>query len=169
MEVKAVQEKILTFFKKYRYAALIMVIGLLLMAIPSVSQADQESSNVPVTDPVLAETVEKQLSGLLSKIDGAGETEVMLTTAAGEEIVYQSNANQDNQDTASSSNTDTVIITDADRNESGLVRQVNPPVYLGAIVVCKGADDPNVRLAIVDAVSKITGLGADRICVLKMQ
>jgi stage III sporulation protein AG len=64
---------------------------------------------------------------------------------------------------------DTVIITDSSRNESGLIRQVNPPVYLGAIVLCQGGDRPSVRLAIVDAVSKVTGLGADRISVLKMK
>ena len=37
------------------------------------------------------------------------------------------------------------------------------------LIVCEGGDDANVRLSIVDAVSKITGLGADRISVLKMR
>ena len=62
----------------------------------------------------------------------------------------------------------TVIVSGNDRTESGLVRQINPPVYMGAIVVCQGADDPTVQLAIIDAVSKITGLGTHRISVLKM-
>ena len=63
----------------------------------------------------------------------------------------------------------TVIITDSQRSESGLIRQVNPAAYKGAIVVCQGADSPSVRLAVTQAVSKITGLGTDSICVLKMQ
>ena len=49
------------------------------------------------------------------------------------------------------------------------MRQVNPPTYLGAIIICEGADDANIRLAVVDAVSKVTGLGANRISVLKMK
>jgi stage III sporulation protein AG len=36
-------------------------------------------------------------------------------------------------------------------------------------VVCQGADDPVVKLLIVDAVSKVTGLGADKISVMKMK
>lgn len=35
-------------------------------------------------------------------------------------------------------------------------------------MVCQGADNAAVRLAIVEAVSKVTGLGANRISVLKM-
>lgn len=38
----------------------------------------------------------------------------------------------------------------------------------GAAVVCDGADDARVRLAIVEAVSAYTGLGSDRIKVLEM-
>ena len=49
------------------------------------------------------------------------------------------------------------------------MRQENPAQYLGVIVVCEGADSPAVRLAIVEAVSDVTGLGADRISVLKMK
>jgi stage III sporulation protein AG len=40
---------------------------------------------------------------------------------------------------------------------------------MGAIVVCQGGDQPTVRLAILDAVSKVTGLGADKISILKMK
>ena len=39
----------------------------------------------------------------------------------------------------------------------------------GAIVICEGADDPVIRLAVTDAVSLYTGLGSDRIQVVRMQ
>ena len=55
------------------------------------------------------------------------------------------------------------------RADPGLVRQVNPPEYLGAVVLCQGADNPSVKLSIVEAVSKATGLTTDRITVLKMK
>ena len=50
-----------------------------------------------------------------------------------------------------------------------MVRQILSPEYLGAVVVCQGANDVQVRLAVVEAVSKVTGLGADKISVLKMK
>jgi len=63
----------------------------------------------------------------------------------------------------------TITVTGTNRNEEGLIKQINPPTYLGAIIICQGADSASVRLAIVDAVSKLTGLGADSIAVLKMK
>jgi len=49
------------------------------------------------------------------------------------------------------------------------VQQVNPPTYLGAVIVCQGADSASVRLAIVSAVGSVTGLSTDKITVLKMK
>jgi stage III sporulation protein AG len=102
-----------------------------------------------------------ELAEILSKIKGAGKVEVMLTTAQGQETCYQTDSRGEDQST--------VTITDSARNETGLIRQVNPPTYLGAIIVCQGGDDPGVRLAIVESVAKVTGLGADRISVMKMK
>ena len=39
----------------------------------------------------------------------------------------------------------------------------------GAAVICDGAEDARVRLAIVQAVSAYTGLGSDKITVLTME
>ena len=41
------------------------------------------------------------------------------------------------------------------------------PQFRGALVVCQGADDPAVRLAVIEAVSALTGLGSDRVCVIR--
>ena len=75
----------------------------------------------------------------------------------------------DTDDNSSTIRRDVVLVTGADKTQTGLVRQVNPPQYLGGIVVCEGADNAGVRLAIVEAVKSVTGLGADNITVLKMK
>ena len=93
----------------------------------------------------------------------------MLTESMGEEIHYQTDEDQTVSADSDSCRSDTVIVTGEDRGQSGLIRKVNPPTYRGAIVVCQGADRAAVRLAIVEAVSAVTGLGADRISVLKMK
>ena len=114
-------------------------------------------------------TVQEELEEVLSYIQGAGAVKVMLTVASGEQTVYQKNEDSTISDTSTSIQTEVVTVTDAERNEVGLIQQINPPRYLGAIILCQGADDPAVKLAISNAVSKITGLGTDRIAVLKMK
>ncbi len=150
--------------KKYRYALLVLLLGLALMLIPGTkNETTQEVSQVQATDP--APNLAQQLEEILSKIEGAGQVSVMLTVKSGEQTVYQEDRDSDGD----SLRQETVIVTGADREQTGLVQQVNPPTYQGAIVVCKGADSAQVRLAIVEAVSRVTGLGADRISVLKMK
>ena len=168
MEVKAVVKKLCDIFQKYRYAVLVLIIGLVLIMIPTVNR---EEKNEPAVEKQTVKEISTQekLTSLLSKIDGAGSVEVMLTVAEGEEIIYQENMDSSNDDDSSNTNIDTVTVTDAQKNQTGLVRKVNPPKYLGALVLCQGADDPIVKLAIVDAVSKITGLGTNCISVLKMK
>ena len=94
-----------------------------------------------------------------------GSVQVLLTEEAGRQTLYQT----DTQSDTDRHTEDTVLVEDASRNETGLVRQTLEPQYRGAVVLCQGADQPSVRLAIVEAVRCVTGLGADRISVLNMK
>lgn len=169
MDLRRSLEKISAIIKKYRYAVLVLVIGLVLMVIPSAKPNGEETGKVSITQITPEPTLEEMLSSILSQVDGAGQVRVVLSISTGEEIIYQTNDDITSSDNTNSTNVQTVTVTDANRNQSGLVRQVNPAVYQGAIVVCQGADDPSVRLAMVDAISRLTGLGANRISVLKMK
>lgn len=167
MEKAVTGSKILQFIQKYKYVVLVLVVGIVLMLVPSQSEMDGDGVITDRQDDILS--VEERLAQILRQVKGAGEVHVLLTEASGEEIIYQTNENISDSDTSSSTREDTVTITDSQRNEQGLVRQQNPPKYMGAIVVCQGGDQPTVRLAIIDAISKVTGLGADKISVLKMK
>lgn len=162
MAIGKIGTTITGYVKKYKYVLLILAIGLLLMVIPFRDSADETIEDAEI---IFTQTSEKSmdvtLAEILSKIDGAGRVQVLLTIARGEETVYQTDSGN--------TQISTVIVTDAQRAENGLIVRVNPPVYLGAIIVCQGADSPSVRLAVVEAVSAVTGLGADRISVLKMK
>ena len=111
----------------------------------------------------------QELSALLSKIEGVGKVEVMLTIRSGETTYYQRDEDISSNSDSSSLRQETIVLTDSERNEHPLITQVLPPQYLGAVIVCQGADQPSVKWAIVEAVSKATGLGADQITVLKMK
>ena len=161
--------KISVFVKKYRYVFLVLLIGLALMVIPpKYSESVQPGQSVP-EEKKEEEGVSEKLAWILSQVDGAGDVKVFLTIAAGEEILYQTDDDSSFSTDSSSTQVKTVTVINAQRDENGLVKQTNPPVYKGAIIVCQGADDPQIQLAIVSAVAKVTGLGADRISVLKMK
>lgn len=164
MEGSIPKQRINALLGKYKYPILILLAGLLLMLIPA--GTEQESAQIPEETICPEKGLEERLERLLSSIDGAGEVSVLLTEEKGRELIYQTDS-QSEADTSRSD--DTVLVEDAQRNESGLIRQTLEPQYRGAVVLCQGADDPNVRLAIVNAVRCVTGLGADAISVLKMK
>jgi stage III sporulation protein AG len=157
-------KQLIQLLKKYKYALIVVCIGLLLMWIPG-----REAASTRQTQPVETMPAEKDLSAkleqILSRIQGAGDVKVLLSESRGEKIVYQT----DISGTGDNTRIDTVIITDSQREQNGLTQTVLAPEYLGAIIVCQGADRADVRLAIVEAVSDLTGLGADKISVLKMK
>lgn len=160
-------EKIRSFLQKYRYAFLIVLLGIALMLLPTTAPKQQAPAEQMNQEPAQLD-FQSELREILSQIQGAGKVSVLLSVSRGESVVYQTDT-----DTTTGENgmtrVDTVIITGADRGQSGLIQHKESPVYLGAVVVCQGADSPAVRLAIKEAVSSITGLGTDKISVQKMK
>jgi len=161
-----IKGKLSEFIKKYKYAFLILLLGITLMLLPTKKEPSAENQLTITRHEMEEPDDEQRLKQILMQIKGAGKVEIMLTYSVGEEIIYQTDSQKSGE---SSQRSDTVVINDANRLESGLIRQVNPAVYMGAIVVCQGADNASVHLAIVDAVSKVTGLRSDQISVLKMK
>ena len=164
MDWVRIRNKVPEFLKKYRYAILVVLIGLALMVVPGKKPEAVKPSRPAPSEPVSADT-EQRLREILEQIQGAGTVEVLLTQAQGPQTVYQ----LDEEKNGENLRKNTVLVTGDDRNETGLIRQTSPPVWQGAVVVCQGADDQRVRLAVVEAVKCVTGLGADRISVLKMK
>jgi len=166
MDQRLNKEDILRYLKKYRYAAVIVLVGILLMCMP------QEENTVPVehTEKVIREkTLQDDISRILSQVEGAGNVEVLLTQKQGEEILYQTDEQRTRSDANQSQDLQTVLVDSADRQKTGLIRQINPPIFQGAIIVSQGAGSATVRLALVEAVMGATGLPASSITVLKMK
>lgn len=150
------------FIKKYSNAFLVLFLGIMLMLLPKSEKKDpQLPASASVETIPVEQTLQEDLSIILSQMEGAGNVRILLTQAEGTRIVYQTDGN--------ASGSSTVILTDSSRKETGLICQVDPPTYLGAVVLCQGADYPSVKLAITQAVSSVTGLGYDKITVLKMK
>ena len=161
MDITLLKEKATLWIGKYKYLVLILLLGIGLMLIPSGNKKAEESA-VQQPAPIRAASLADELEDILSNIKGAGRVQVMLTVKNGEQTIYQT-------DIPGTDRQDTVIITDEDRAQNALVQQIISPTYRGAIVLCQGAENASVCLAIKEAVSKVTGLDASQISVLKMK
>lgn len=166
MERSVPKQRINALFGKYKYPILIVLVGLGLMLLPGRSEPVPEQTPA---ETVSEATLEDRLEAILSQIEGAGQVRVLLTEDSGRETLYQTDSQSQSGDSGSSRSDDTVLVEDGSRVETGLVRQTLEPKYRGAVVLCQGADQPVVQLAIVNAVRCVTGLGADEISVLKMK
>ena len=164
MDRMTVLVKAKVLFDKYKYVALVLLLGVFLMMLPGSKEEDE-----PVNEPQQQYDLSSELENILSNIDGVGRVDVLLTQSKGAETIYQTDEDRDISSDSESIRTETVIISGTDRGEYGLIRQENPPGYRGALIVCEGADRPSVRLAGVEAVASITGIPTDRITVLKMK
>lgn len=163
MGIKNMKISIWEYFKKYRYAMIILLVGIILIRIPPPDSKITSKSSEPTMPQ---QSLEEKLEDILSKLQGAGRVKVMLTLDEGPETFYQENHDQSkNQESFRSS---TITITDGNHNQKGLIRQIKSEKFRGAVVLCQGADSPSIKLSVVDAVSKVTGLHSHQISVLKM-
>lgn len=160
--------RIKEFFYKNRAVALVVLVGVLLMLLPTgKTEAQQPQRQETVSEP--RENLETRLEQILSQVSGAGNVRVLLTQERGETSVYQLDRQEVTDGDRREIRQDTVTVTGSDRQQEGLLTQVEAPRYRGAVIVCQGGDNPTVRLSVVEAVSGATGLPSNRITVLKMK
>ena len=159
------KERLVGVIGKYKYVVLIILLGMVFMWIPEKGDAVPISTE---SHDEVRQDISKELEEILGQIQGVGRVSVMITLATGEETVYQTDMDRSEGNDSFSEREDTVIVS-GNGVQSGLVQTVTPPTYLGAIIVCQGADRPTVQLAVMQAVSAVTGIGTDRITVLKMK
>jgi stage III sporulation protein AG len=167
MEIKNIAVKIKNVLSKYKYVLIILAVGLIFMLVPTEKKTNTQEVQTNIIQKDVS--INDELCNILKCIDGAGDVRVMLTLSCGKETIYYESEDTDAADSGSSVRKNAVIITDSNRNQTGLIRYIGSEKYLGAIVVCEGADSAYVRECIIDAVSKVTGLRSDKIAVLKMK
>ena len=151
---------------KYRYAILVMALGVGLMLWP----AGQRETVTPgrTESPTPERDLQEEMRQTLGKIQGVGEVWVLLTEDNDGILTLARNRRASFQGDAYSESSETVL-TDAGNGNSVVVTTTQSPTYRGALVVCEGGDLPAVRLAVTEAVSALTGLPANRVAVVKCQ
>ena len=158
---------------KYKFAALVMLIGAVLLLWPSGKSSTGKSDGQQADIVTEAADVQREMEDILGKMAGVGQVRVMLTLEqSGERQLAQdgelsySGSPQEPEDY--SRRWETVMATGGGE-EAPLVTRQTYPVYRGALVVCQGGDRAEVRLAVTEAVTALTGLSADRVTVAQWQ
>lgn len=178
--------KLNDFTKNPKFVRIIIIlglvgIGLILLSglLPDKTNDEDNQTNSQVAYVSLAQyenNLEQSLADIISSIDGAGKTRVMLTMDSTVEQVYATdktmsqkdmvNSGEDtetNKDTSANSTYITVELSDGTQ-QTVLLKEIQPRVR-GVLVVCNGGDNSVVKEKIVDAVTKALDISSSRVSV----
>ena len=151
--------------EKYRYVLLVIGAGVVLLLLPA---GERPAPSAPAAtaqegaEGFDLEGFEEKLAQALSQVEGAGRVRVVLTLKEGSRQVLARDREEDQNGGTSS----TVVTVGRGSGNQGVVPlQTVAPQFRGALVVCPGGGDPQVRLKLIEAVSALTGLGSNCVSV----
>lgn len=164
-------KQLLKVMEKNKFVLLILLAGLLLLLLPSFgggTEKETSASAAPATSVTFdLEELEGKLAGTLSQVEGAGKVSVLLTLKSGTRQILAQDITTSRKDGAADEGRTTVVVSGGSGKEEAVPLQQIYPQFQGALVVCSGGDDPGVKLKLIEAVSALTGLGADKISICK--
>lgn len=169
-------EKLKDILKKDKKLGIILILAVLgvlfLLASELVGSAEEkEKTEVTATTDEYAVMIEKKLSDIISSIDGAGETKVMVTIDTGEENVYAKEIKSEDEKNegknTSSYEYEYIVIKSGTSSENGMLLKVVEPNIRGVAVVCDGGDNAAVRENIINTVSAVLDIKTNKISVCK--
>lgn len=146
--------------KVYLYG--LLALGVLLLVLP-------KSSRVKSADPAPVfqlEAEEKRLEQALSRIEGVGQVTVLLTLEASAEQEYARDTEENRESGADGGLSSEGVSRVTEMDSAPLTVRYLYPRYRGALVVIQGGGSA-AKLAVTQAVVALTGLGSDRVTVVK--
>lgn len=164
-------------FEKYKFLLLVAGVGVFLLLLPGRSSqvtASEAASNLLQRTDFSVETAEEKIEQALSKVAGTGRVHVALTLKDDGERFFLQNEKSNRKlgsgdETEQNTEQETVIVSRGSGMQEPVIIGQDYPRYQGAVVVCEGGGDVSICLELTEAVSSLTGLGADQITILKME
>lgn len=169
-QLSELQKRLSAGISKFRLPLLIFAAGLLLMLLPTgkrSTQAVQTAAQAAQTQELTPS--QEEMEAILSRIDGVGRVDLLLTLRTSGASVYQTDTRTVTSGSGTTEECQTVFGQTTGSGKEPVVQTTLAPQYQGALVVCDGADRASVRLAVVQAVTSLTGLGSNQIAVVKMK
>lgn len=153
---------------------ILVLLGLLLAVIAVPAENGQEESEKPEEETVRAadsseadycSRLEERLEALLSRVEGVGQVEVMLTLEGGREKRVEKDAAVSEQE----SREETVYEELSGRERTPYVTlEINPKVE-GVLVIAEGGGNSRIRQEILEAAQALFGIDAHKIKIMKME
>lgn len=172
MELK---ERLRQFLGSKRGSTVITVVGasaLLLIMLTELKpevreeQPAKRESAAAYADSYCAET-ERRLAAFLEHVEGAGEVEVYLSVAGGEEYEYAEESRSSRTDNKKEEERKYVIVS-GEGGKTALIERVRTPEITGAAILCSGGGEPEVQERIYRAVSAALELPTTKIYVTRI-
>lgn len=172
--------------KNYYNLLIILFTGVLILYfsksfnVPKISQKEQiESVNeIAISSDSYEYNLEKRLEQTLSKIDGVGQVDVLLTLENSKEIVtkdegYKENSttieeatNGDKREILSNKEEQTTVKISGD--EPLIIKEISPKIS-GVLIVAQGGGNIEVKNNLINATKALLGVEIHKIEVLKMK
>lgn len=172
-----------------KFKNIIIVVGLVGIALiflssfikfpSSKDQQKQTASSVMTTDEY-ARQLETSLKDIISSIQGAGASKVLVTLENGVETMYATEEKTNSEISQDKSNGETtrsqqsgdseikyITVRDENGAERALAITEIQPTVKGVVVVCSGGLDPVVQQRVIDAVTTALNISSKRVCVTR--
>ena len=135
------------------------------------TKSDKNSKNEKtINESEYINDLEKRVEAIVSSIDGAGKSEVMINIASTSETVYvkeNKNSYDSSEEVNKGESENSVLtMTDSTGNQYAVVTKTIMPQISGVIVACDGGNIQSVKATITDAVCTVLGIGANNVCVI---
>ena len=164
--------------KKLMLVLVLFAAGLVALLFSELGQSREEK--VPQETTTLqkasaqeyVQSLEERITSIISSIDGAGSTRVMITLESGSEDVYLHNYDYgEDVDEDGAGNREVkneYVVVDNSGEENGIVIRVEEPKIRGVAVVCEGGGNDYVKAQIISTVTALLDISSARVSVAKM-
>ena len=171
--------------RRVKWVLILGILGIVLLLLSEFwptgdkEQTQESQTYQEITTNEYVQVLEERLYDLVSNIQGAGKTKIMVTLDGSGETVYategKTNSNVvqadtgDTQKLSESSEESYILVEGKDGTKQALVsKQLDPPVK-GVVIVCEGAQDPVVQDRILQAVTTALGISSSKVCITQIR
>jgi stage III sporulation protein AG len=141
--------------------ALAVTVGVMAMLLLLLSEllpsGNTQKTAASTVQTAAVSQLEQQLEGLISQLQGAGRTTVMVTLTTGEETIYAVDTR-----TGDLQQQETHVLL---QDGSALAETTYLPQVCGVAVLCEGGGDVRVAARITELLHSLLDLPTNRICV----
>lgn len=172
--------------RENKKASIFVLAGLLLLVltIPT-SNNEKKKNGVEETSYEYEEEdyckkLEKEMEEILGKVDGVGKIKVMITLKNSKEQVINKDTSfsnsksvaekegEKNESEAYEQGEETILISMDGESIPYVLKEYSPTVE-GVLIIAEGGDNPNVKIALIEASTVLLNVPSHKVSILKME